>query len=158
YMIPAEMLLLPVLPRTPNGKLDRKQLPAVEGWGEERAAAAVARALTPVEQLVAGIWSEVVGRREVAPGDNFFTLGGHSLLATQVLSRLRTHLGVELPLRLLFEAPTVAALARALQHVLSSEKAVPLPPITRSERIGALPLSFAQQRLWFMDQLEQGQS
>ncbi len=156
FMLPSALVVLPALPRTPNGKLDRKELPAISQWGEARML--TSRELTPVEQLVAGIWSEVLGRPELGPEDNFFALGGHSLLATQVLSRLRTQFGVELPLRLLFETPTIASLARALQHALSAEKPLPLPPIRRAERNGVLPLSFAQQRLWFMDQLEPGQS
>jgi len=123
FMMPAALVLLPGLPRTPNGKLDRKQLPPVSQWGEPHAA--VTRALTSVEQLVAGIWSEVLARSELGAEDNFFALGGHSLLATQVLSRLRAVFGVELSLRLLFEAPTVAALARALEKIVSTENRLP---------------------------------
>src|SRR6185369_3845874 len=158
YMLPAAIELLAALPRTPNGKLARRELPAVREWGEPGGTAAVTRALTPVEQLVAGIWSEVLGRPVVEAGANFFALGGHSLLATQVVSRLRTAFGLELPLRLLFESPTLAAQARTLQHFLGADKPLPMPPIQRARRTGQLPLSFAQQRLWFMDQLQPGQS
>ncbi len=132
FMLPSALVVLPALPRTPNGKLDRKELPAISQWGEARML--TSRELTPVEQLVAGIWSEVLGRPELGPEDNFFALGGHSLLATQVLSRLRTQFGVELPLRLLFETPTVASLARRLENI--TEKSLPeiAPTVKRARR------------------------
>ncbi|HVS00777.1 MAG TPA: condensation domain-containing protein, partial [Thermoanaerobaculia bacterium] len=110
-------------------------------------------ATDPIEDLLAGIWSEVLGLDRVGVGEDFFALGGHSLLATQVLSRVRAVLGVELPLRRLFEAPTVAALARVVRQSREGRQAPPIVPVPRD---GELPLSFAQQRLWFLDQLEPG--
>jgi amino acid adenylation domain-containing protein len=113
YMVPSAFVLLPALPLTPNGKVDHRALPAPEpsrpDLGEEFEAPR-----TPVEEVLAGIWSEILGVERIGANDNFFDLGGHSLLATQMVSRLRTAFGIELPLRSLFEAPTVAGLAEWL--------------------------------------------
>src|SRR5205807_224582 len=110
---------------------------------------------TPVEELVAGIWGEVLGVERVGVHEDFFALGGHSLLATQVVARIRSSFGIELPLRTMFEASTVAALAAQVEQALGG-KSYAAPPIRRHGREGELPLSFAQQRLWFLDQLEPG--
>ena len=152
-MIPASFVFLAELPLTPNGKVDRRALPEPDGSRPEQEGAYVA-ARTPVEELVVSIWQQVLGLEQVGIYDNFFELGGHSLLATQVVSRIRQTFSVELPLRALFEAPTVAGLAEcvntASQH--SDINLVPaLQAVSREER---LPLSFAQQRLWFLQQLE----
>src|SRR4029079_11473312 len=112
---------------------------------------------TAVEELIAGIWAEVLGRESVHPGENFFALGGHSLLGTQVMSRLRDTFGVELPVRKLFEAPTVAGLAHEIEAARSAGT-VPLPPIARFAKIDGVPLSFAQERLCFLDRLAPGSS
>ena len=116
---------------------------------------ATSRLRTPMEEVVAAIWAKVLGLRDVGVHDNFFALGGHSLLATQVVSRLREAFGVELPLRLLFQSPSVAGLAEhveaARQHATCQAEA-----IRRISRHGQLALSFAQERLWFLDQLEPG--
>ena len=105
-------------------------------------------------RLLAGIWAELLRVDRVGVLDNFFELGGHSLLATQAhLARLRTSVGVELPLRALFEAPTVAALSERIEAARRAGAPLP-PPLVAAPRTGALPLSFAQQRLWFLDQLE----
>ena len=154
YMVPTAWGFLPALPLTPNGKVDRKVLPAPEReLGEEQGYAPLA---DPVEELLAGIWAEVLGLDRVGAHEDFFALGGHSLLATQVASRIRGVLGVELPLRSVFEEPTVAGLARVVRQGLEGEDLA--PPIVRLPRDPALdlPLSFAQQRLWFIDRLDPG--
>jgi amino acid adenylation domain-containing protein/non-ribosomal peptide synthase protein (TIGR01720 family) len=154
YMVPALYVEMKKLPLTRNGKVDRRALPEPEGL--EAAAEEYVRPRTPEEELLAGIWAEVLGIERVGVDDDFFELGGHSLLATQVVSRVREAFRVELPLRKLFESPTVAKLAQALSSAREDS------PVSVPEAIGAgrrerqLPLSFAQQRLWFIDQLEPG--
>src|SRR6185369_13159477 len=123
---------------------------------------------TPVEEVLGGIWAELLGfppGQRVGADSHFFELGGHSLLATRVMSRLRAALGIEMPLRDLFEAPTLAGLAarveaaRRMQRTQQTSRhgvAAPAPPLVPVLRLGPLPLSFAQQRLWFIDQLEPG--
>ncbi|HVR95722.1 MAG TPA: non-ribosomal peptide synthase/polyketide synthase, partial [Thermoanaerobaculia bacterium] len=150
YMVPAAFVVLEALPLTPNGKVDRRALSA--SAAPERTVSAGGEALDPIEELLAGIWAEVLGLDRVGTGEDFFALGGHSLLATQVVSRVRSVLGAELPVRTLFESPTVAGLARAVQESGEGQA----PPIVPVLRDGDLPLSFAQQRLWFLDQLEPG--
>jgi acyl carrier protein len=150
YMVPSTFVGLESLPLTPNGKVDRRALPAPDWEGGEVYLAP----RTLVEELLAGIWIEVLGVSRVGVHDNFFALGGHSLLATQVISRLRGALGVEVPLRRLFESPTIAALARSVEAALQEGVGRQLPPLATVSRSGDLPLSFAQERLWFLDQLE----
>src|SRR5581483_7084076 len=150
YMVPAAFVAMERLPLSPNGKVNRKALPAPD-YARPELSREYQQARTPAEEMIAGIWSEVLKLDAVGVHDNFFELGGHSLLATQVVSRIRRTFQVELPLRALFEAPTVAGLA---QKIESLEKGIQVPPITRVPRDGNLPLSFAQQRLWFLDQLE----
>ncbi|HSF41151.1 MAG TPA: non-ribosomal peptide synthase/polyketide synthase, partial [Thermoanaerobaculia bacterium] len=155
YMVPAFFVHLPALPLSPNGKVDRNVLPAPEwrgspeGWLAPR---------TPVEEVLAGIWAEVLRVERVGAADHFFHLGGHSLLATQVMSRLRSAFAIELPLRDLFEVPTLAELAGRVEAALRAGAVGAAPPLVPAPRHGALPLSFAQQRLWFIDQLEPGTS
>src|SRR5262249_24498001 len=143
------------LPLTPNGKIDRKVLPAPEPPDEaEQAEAQGPR--TPVEEIVAGVWADVLGLPRVGALANFFDLGGHSLLATRLVSRLRDALRVDLRVRALFEAPTVVELAAwiaAAQKAGQAREGEPIPPAARE---GPLPLSFAQQRLWFLDQWQPG--
>ncbi|MBA3356383.1 MAG: amino acid adenylation domain-containing protein, partial [Pyrinomonadaceae bacterium] len=157
YMVPQAFVLLGEMPLTPNGKVDRRALPAPDRSRPELEAEYVAPR-NAVEEKVAGIWSEVLDVEQVGVHDNFFELGGHSLKATQVVSRLREALQVELPLRSLFEAPTVATLFTAIEAARQADGPLQAPPIMPVSRDGNLPLSFAQQRLWFLDQLEPNSS
>ncbi len=155
-MVPSGWVLLGALPLNPHGKVDRQALAALApAAAAARAADATGAPLSPTEELVAACWAEVLGSAEVGREDDFFALGGHSLLATRLVPRLRAALGVELPLRTLFEAPTVAAQARAVEAALA-EGRTPPPPLRPGERDEPPPLSFAQERLWFLDQLEPG--
>ncbi|WP_218080278.1 non-ribosomal peptide synthetase [Anthocerotibacter panamensis] len=147
YMVPAAFVFLEAMPLTPNGKVDRRALPA-PAYAGDMAEDGAPR--TPVEELLVRLWAQVLGLPQVGIHDNFFALGGHSLLATQVIARVRETFGVEVPLRGLFEAPTIAAFAAYLPAG-AGVACLPLDPIARE---GALPLSFAQQRLWFLEQLE----
>jgi len=153
YMVPSAFVTLDRLPLTPNRKVDRRALPAPAESQAEPATAAVGPR-TPVERRLVEIWSEVLKRERVGVEDNFFELGGHSLVAIRCLARVREEFQVELPLRLLFESPTVAGLAARVEELRRAEKSRLLPPLGRAARDGELPLSFAQQRLWFLDQLE----
>jgi amino acid adenylation domain-containing protein len=154
-MVPSAWVRLDALPLTPSGKVDRRSLPAPDPSTEDAAPAAAPRG--PAEELMAAIWSEVLGVRRVGVHDDFFALGGHSLLATQVMSRVREAFGVEAPLRRLFEEPTAAGLARAVEETLAAGAPAP-EPILRASRDGHLPLSFAQERLWVLDRLRPGES
>ncbi|RKI08338.1 amino acid adenylation domain-containing protein, partial [Corallococcus praedator] len=154
YMVPSAFVVLPALPLTPNGKVDRKALPSVEPVADARESYVAPR--TPTEEVLAGEWAQVLGVARVGTRDGFFDLGGHSLLATQVISRIRSTLGVELPLRALFEAPTVAELAARIDEARRGTVGDGPPPLVAAQAEGATPLSFAQQRLWFIDQLEPG--
>jgi len=155
YMMPSAFVLLDALPLSPNGKVDRRALPAPERT-RPALAGAFAAPRTPVEEVLAGLWAQVFDVEQVSLHDNFFDLGGQSLLAMQVLSRVREAFQVELPLRHLFEAPTVAGLAERIETALRAAPGLQPPPIERAARDGALPLSFAQQRLWVLDQVEPG--
>src|SRR6185369_15075742 len=154
-MIPSGFVFLDALPLSPNGKADRRALEKLEPAED---AAGGKPAVTPVEEIVAGIWCEVLGLSRVGAGESFFALGGHSLLATRVVSRLREVFGVALPIRALLEAPTIAGLARQVERGGTDDKKEKAPPLLRASREAPLPLSFAQDRLWFIDQLEPGSS
>ncbi|HEX8243298.1 MAG TPA: amino acid adenylation domain-containing protein, partial [Longimicrobium sp.] len=170
YMVPAAFATLPALPRTPNGKVDRAALPDPE-------APVDADAFVPpeglAEEALAEIWKEVLKRERVGAGDNFFELGGHSLLATQVVSRVRAAFAVELPLRALFEHPTLRELASAIEDLLLADiegvgemeeaavdeapaAAAPAGDVIPIARTGLVPASLAQERLWFIDRLDPG--
>jgi amino acid adenylation domain-containing protein len=152
YMMPSAFVMLKSLPLTPNGKVDRLSLQEPDRAQQELERIFVAPR-TPVEEILAGIWAKVLGLEKVSIRDNFFDLGGHSLLATQVISRMRETFHVELPLRCLFEFPTVAELAQKIVTSNQIEQAFS-SQIQRVSRDRELPLSFAQQRLWFLHQLE----
>ncbi len=152
YMVPSIVLTLDFLPRTPNGKVDRRALPAPDLSGLQDASYLAPRTVT--EELLAGIWADILGLERVGVRDHFFELGGHSLLATQVVSRIRNAFHIELPLRAAFECPTIADLAATVDRVRAEGSGDRIPPLTASRREGPAPLSFAQQRLWFLAQLE----
>ncbi|WP_369414619.1 condensation domain-containing protein, partial [Corallococcus soli] len=154
YMVPAAFVVLEALPLTPNGKVDRKALPTPDGAQE---AGQHVAPRTPTEELLAQVWAQVLGVARVGAEDNFFDLGGHSLLATQAMSRVRSAFGVELPLRALFEASTVAKLALRVEAAQRAGQEAQVPKLVAVDRAASdLPLSFAQQRLWFLDQLQPG--
>ncbi|HEX8353506.1 MAG TPA: amino acid adenylation domain-containing protein, partial [Pyrinomonadaceae bacterium] len=154
HMVPSLFVELDALPLTPNGKVDRKALPAPDASQHGGMREYVA-ARTPEEEALCEIWRQVLGLERVGADDDFFELGGHSLLATQVMSRLREALRVELPLRVIFESPSVAALAgRVVKARLEGGALEESAPLARVPREGELPLSFAQLRLWLVSQFE----
>ncbi|MER5556990.1 amino acid adenylation domain-containing protein [Streptomyces sp. NPDC002506] len=144
HMVPDAVVELPELPVTAHGKLDRRALPAP---GTTISTSRPPR--TPVERILCDLYAQVLGAEEVGAEDDFFELGGHSLLATSLISRIRTALGAELQLRTLFRARTPAEVARALGRAGAVR-----PPLAPQERPRRLPLSFAQQRLWFLNRLQ----
>src|SRR6185369_2499392 len=148
---PAAWVILDALPRSPNGKVDRRALPAPEVQGQGETAAP----RTPTEEILAGLFADLLGRERVGIHDDFFALGGHSLLATRAVSRIARLFAVDLPVSTLFQAPTVAALAERLTAVDGASASPPIRPLPRGAG-ASLPLSFAQQRLWFLDRLEPG--
>jgi amino acid adenylation domain-containing protein len=150
YMRPAAYVLLERLPLTPNGKVDRKALPAPQ-YGRGGAGDTFVAPRNALEELIAEVWREVLKLERVGVHDNFFELGGHSLLAAQVVARLVKLLKLELPLRRFFEIATVSALAAKLQKMLDVDEVLDARSIVPVSRMGSLPLSFAQQRLWFLD-------
>jgi amino acid adenylation domain-containing protein len=157
YLVPAAFVVLDALPRTPNGKIDRRALPATDRRGLGSPGRVVAPR-TPIEEVLVGIWRDVLGVERVGIDDNFFDLGGHSLLATRVITRVRQALHVEVPLRVLFETPTVAGLGRSVETARQAGQGLPPLPLRPVPRVGNLPVSFAQQRLWFLEQLQPGSS
>ncbi|HYX24592.1 MAG TPA: amino acid adenylation domain-containing protein, partial [Thermoanaerobaculia bacterium] len=153
YMVPALWVELAALPLTPNGKLDRRALPA-----PERSPAVApqrdARTQAPVAELLGALWAELLGRHP-GPDESFFDLGGHSLAALRLVSRVRSAFGVELGPAAVLETPTLAALAARIEAALAGPRPAS-PPLVPGPRGGELPPSFAQQRLWFLDQLQPG--
>jgi len=153
YAVPAAVVMLDDFPLNRNGKVDLAALPAPDevasGAGED-----AAPPRTPYEEVLVGIWGEILGIDRPGVDRSFFELGGHSLLATQLMSRVRQLFQVELPLRVLFDAPTVTELAARIETALAGAEAGAEPPIEPVPRTAPLPLSFAQQRLWFVQQID----
>ncbi|MCZ8118403.1 MAG: amino acid adenylation domain-containing protein [Microcystis sp. LE18-22.4A] len=150
YMVPTAFVLLDTFPLTPNGKIDRRALPVpdLQRQGEYIAPR------NPIEEKMAQIWGEVLKLKRVSIEDNFFELGGHSLLATQVISRLQETFEIVLPLRYLFESPTIAQLSAVILKELQTGLGLKLPSIVPVNREDDIPLSWSQERLWFVNQLE----
>ncbi|HKR21269.1 MAG TPA: amino acid adenylation domain-containing protein, partial [Pyrinomonadaceae bacterium] len=154
FMVPGQFIWLAEMPLTANGKIDRKQLPAPEDVREGTAQEGYEAPQTTVEELLTQTWIEVLGVERIGRNDNFFELGGHSLLGTQLVSRIRETFDIEIELTSLFESPTVAGLGQLIEAELSEGQGAGLPPLEKANRDAELPLSFAQQRLWFLAQLE----
>ncbi|MBV9774683.1 MAG: amino acid adenylation domain-containing protein, partial [Gemmatimonadetes bacterium] len=159
YMVPSAFVVMDAFPRTPSGKTDRRALPEpVVDALEQREGYAAPR--TPTEEVIAAVWAEVLGLERVGIHDDFFDLGGHSLLGAQLVARVRDALGADLPIRALFDASTVASLAERVDEALRAASGVERPRLAPVERdaVARLPLSFAQERLWFLDRLRPGSS
>ncbi len=157
YMIPSTFVSLDALPLTPNGKVDRRALPIL---GRSRMAPGIdfVPPRGPIEQAIAEIWSELLGGESPGPHDDFFERGGHSLLAIQLLARLRHTFDVEVSLKDYLEEPTVSRLAQLVEQAMTDGAIPQALPLSTVERDTPLPASFAQDRLWFLDQLEPGRS
>lgn len=178
YMVPSNFVILKELPLTPNGKVDRQALPSPKQIRKKLTNSNIdsvtdivdnpdvlerERELelmpfvpprTPVEEVIARIWAEILDLEQVGIHDNFLECGGHSLLAAQVISRIRNTLAIELSLRSLFEAPTIAELAQQIETELQTNSRLPLSPIEVIDRSQNLPLSFGEQQMWFLAQVE----
>src|SRR5258708_6924318 len=152
YMVPSVVILLPALPLTVHGKVDYSALPE-PGSLVYLNAQQYAPPRSQREELLAAIWAEILGTERIGVYDSFFELGGHSIVAVQMISRIREMFGVEVPVRLFFDSPTIAGLAHSMDTVSSSEMAAPgsIPP---SDRGGDIQLSFGQQEMWLIRQLE----
>ncbi|MEM1391731.1 MAG: amino acid adenylation domain-containing protein [Cyanobacteria bacterium P01_H01_bin.150] len=159
YMVPSAFVTLDTLPLTPNGKVDRKALQTADTDADtiERENEYVAPR-TESEETIANIFAEVLSVKNVGIHDNFFSLGGHSLLATQLISKLRVAFSSEIPLRTVFESPTVAELEPILTKTSASNKGLTLPQIQPRTEGEELPLSWSQERLWFLNELEDSSS
>ena len=153
YMVPQAFVLLDSLPLTPNGKVDRKALPSPD-TATRNLANSFVLPRNPIEAQLTQIWGEVLGLERIGVKDNFFELGGHSLLATQVISRCQQAFEIALPLRYLFGSPTIAQLSAVILRELQTGSGLKLPGIVPVNRDTDIPLSWAQERLWFVNQLE----
>ncbi|WP_426177985.1 amino acid adenylation domain-containing protein [Pseudomonas sp. TWRC1-2] len=152
YMVPAHLVFLDRMPLNPNGKLDRQALPKPDASQSLQAWVAP---VTELEQQIAAVWAQILGAERVGLTDHFFEMGGHSLLAMQVVSRLRHELGREVPLKLVFEQPRLEGFAAAL-HALEAVEGEQAPALVQVGRDQPLPLSYAQERQWFLWQLDPG--
>ena len=150
YMVPSRIVFLEQLPLTPNGKVNRKALPAPKADGEEQYVAP----RSELEKLIAGVWCETLQVEKVGISDNFFDLGGHSLLAIKAITRIRKMFQLEVPLKALFENPTVAGFCKHVERRDAEIGELFIPEIQRVNRAAPLPLSYAQERLWFINQLQ----
>ncbi|WP_236143257.1 non-ribosomal peptide synthetase [Nostoc sp. CMAA1605] len=151
YMIPAAFVVLDSFPLTQNGKIDYRALPAANFTSTHSNYIAPR---TPQEEIIANIWSQVLKVNHIGINDNFFELGGHSLLATQVISHIRQTLNQEIPLRLLFEYPTIGQFSQHIDINKLTDNDLLTSSIEARGNLEQIPLSFAQQRLWFLDQLQ----
>jgi amino acid adenylation domain-containing protein len=154
YMVPAVFVTLERMPLSPNGKVDRKALPVPEATSVNSQNFIGPR--NPTEEVLSSIWSEILGTERIGVEDNLFEHGAHSLLVTQVTSRVRKVFKVEPSLRLFFECPTIGGMARAIETLQTKAEGITAPPIVPITRGDDLPLSFTQERMWFLDQLEPG--
>jgi amino acid adenylation domain-containing protein/FkbM family methyltransferase len=154
YMIPSAFVVLEKLPLTPSGKVNRRALPVPEASDEIFADGSYEAPRNPLEELLCSIWAGVLRVREVGVTANFFKMGGHSLLAIQLISRVREALRVEVSLQKLFDQPTVRSMAEEIEEALRGGLDLTVGRIEKADRNGALPLSYAQQRLWFIHQLD----
>ncbi len=154
YMIPSAFVVMESLPLTSNGKIDRRALPAVLGL-EPEAAPASGKTTTPVQEVLLGIWQRLLQHGELDIHDDFFVSGGHSLLASRLVAQVRKVFKIELAVRSLFEAPTIAQLAQKVESALRQNQSLQAEaPLLPGERSQEIPLALAQQRLWFLEQLE----
>jgi amino acid adenylation domain-containing protein len=156
YMRPARLVKMEKLPQTPSGKIDRRALPEM-GTEMRGRDVEMTAPRTAVEEIVAGMWSRVLGIERVGLDENFFDLGGHSMLATLLMAKVQETFGIEMALREIFENPTVAGLSETIEAALQSGRKSRAPSIEKASRSEPLPLSFAQQRLWLLDQLNPGE-
>jgi len=154
YMVPSAFVVMSSLPLTPSGKLNRRALPAPETVDTANESTALQAPRTALEELLSSIWADTLRMREVDVTKSFFDMGGHSLSAIQLISRVREALQVEIELQRLFDRPTVRAMAEEVERMLRLGAGVQAGPIQRTTRRDTAPLSFAQQRLWFIEQLE----
>jgi non-ribosomal peptide synthetase component F len=155
YMIPAAFVSMEEMPRTPNGKIDRRSLPEPVVW-TEHVGFDDGAPRSPIEEMLVQVWKEVLEVGDVRINDNFFDMGGHSLLATLLTTRLRQLFQLEFPLQRIFAAPTISEMAAGIEKMMSGGPSQQPPPIVRVPRDTMLPLTFAQERLWFINQLEPG--
>jgi pyochelin synthetase len=156
YMIPADFILLHSLPLTANGKVDRKALPVPDLGSPKPKAATAPPPRNPIEETLATLWSKLLGVEQVGTEDDFFELGGDSILTTQLASLVRNTFKVTLPLNVIFEHPTLADLAARVEAARAAGEGLQMQPILPVPRDGNIPLSFMQRRLWFVEQMNPG--